>query len=272
MDEAVLAKAVTRLESVCNHAWEEQEKLLERLLRRNAHTEFGERYGFRTIRGGAEYSRTVPLSTFPDYESSFTRMIRGERNILSSDPPVFYNISAGSTGEPKYIPLCQEDAEKQRLYVDEAIAGIIRKALPQYSMQELFGCIFHLSEFYLTEMPDGTMNGVRSGVSIRTAHREGSFDLSCYTAPEEVLFPARLEDMLYIKIRFALGNEHVTAIHGIFAHRAVGMFEYIIRHWDELIRDIRNGTVSDCFRISDDWKKYLRKTLPPNPRLRAGLS
>lgn len=266
MNEVALAKAVAHLRNVCSRACEEQERFLERLLRRNAHTEFGERYGFSGITDGRRYSEVVPLSTFQDYDSSFTRMIHGERNILTADPPVFYNISAGSTGEPKYIPLCREDVEKQHLYVDEAILGIIRETLPQYSMQELFGCIFHVSEFYLTEMPDGTMNGVRSGVSIRTAHREGSFDLSCYTAPEEVLFPARLEDMLYLKVRFALGNEHVTAIHGIFVHRAVGMFEYMIRHWDALISDIRYGTVSDSFHISDEWKEYLQKNLPPDPR------
>ena len=266
MDEATLAEALARLRTVCSHAREEQERFLERLLRRGADTEFGKRFGFGAIRGGAEYSSAVPLSTFPDYDLSFTRMIRGERNILSADPPAFYNISAGSTGQPKYIPLCREDADMQRLYVDEAIPGIIREALPQYSVDELFGCIFHLSEFYLTYMPDGTMNGVRSGVSIRTAQREGSFDCSCYTAPEEVLFPARLEDMLYLKVRFALGNEHVTAIHGIFAHRAAGMFDYIARHWEELVSDIRYGTVSPCFQVSEDWKAYLREKLPPDPR------
>ena len=266
MNEVTLADAAARLRNVCGHACEEQERFLASLLLRNARTEFGERFGFEKIRCGAEYSRAVPLSTFRDYDSSFTRMVRGERNILTAEPPVFYNISAGSTGEPKFIPLCREDPEKQRLYVDEAILGIIREALPQYSMEELFGCIFHLSEFYLTDMPDGTMNGVRSGVSIRTAHREGTFDLFRYTAPEEVLFPDRLEDMLYPKIRFALGNEHVSAIHGIFVHRAVGMFEYIIRHWDALISDIRNGTVSDCFPVTDEWKEYLRKKLPPDPR------
>ena len=266
MDEAAPAKAAARFRNACGHAREEQERLLERLLRSNAHTEFGEKYGFAGIRNGAEYSRTVPLSTFQDYDKLFSRIINGERNILTAEPPVFYNISSGSTGKPKYIPLCREDIEKQRLYVDEALAGIIREALPQYSAEELFGRIFHMSEFYLTEMPDGTMNGVRSGVSFRAAQREGSIDLSRFTAPEAVLFPERLEDMLYAKIRFALGNRGVTAIHGIFVNRAVGMFEHILRHWDELISDIRHGTVGDGFRISGEWQAYLRKTLPPDPQ------
>ena len=54
MDEITLKKAVTQLRNVCSHACEEQERFLTRLLRRNAHTEFGERYGFekRIVRLG----------------------------------------------------------------------------------------------------------------------------------------------------------------------------------------------------------------------------
>lgn len=140
----------------------------------------------------AEIGRAVPPSTFSDYEQPFSRIIRGERDILTADPPTFFNISSGTTGESKYIPLCREDVEKQHLYADRAIPGIIREALPQYSERELFGCIFHLCEFFLTDTPDGSMSGVRSSVSLRTAYEEGSLDCSCYTAPEAVLFPDRM--------------------------------------------------------------------------------
>ena len=265
MKENTPAEAVSHFRKVCAHAVEEQERFLERLLARNAHSEFGEQHGFGSIRGHEQYSRAVPLSVFADYDQSFSRIIRGERNILTADPPVFCTISSGTTGETKYIPLCREDAEKQRLYADRANPGIIREALPQYSNRELFGRIFHLCEFFYSDQPGGIVNGVRTGVSFCPALWGGSFDCSGYTAPKEVFFPARLEDMLYAKVRFALDHEDVTAIHGIFVQRAVGMFDYMIRHWDELLSDIRYGTVSSCFTVRDDWKEYLRKVLPPNP-------
>ena len=121
------AQAVSHFRNVCVHAAEEQDRLLERLLTRNALTEFGELYGFGKISGYEQFRRTVPLSVFADYDQSFNRIIRGERNILTADPPVFYNISSGTTGESKYSPLCREDVEKQRLYVDEAIPEIIHE-------------------------------------------------------------------------------------------------------------------------------------------------
>jgi len=266
MKEMKPAEAVSHFRNVCAHAVEEQDRLLNRLLAQNAHTEFGERYGFADIRGHEQYCRAVPLSVFADYDDSFSRIIRGERNILTADPPVFCTISSGTTGETKYIPLCREDVEKHHLYVDRASPGIIQEALPQYSDQEIFGRIFHLCEFFYSDQPGGIMNGVRTGVSYCPALWGGPVDCSCYTAPEEILFPSGMEDMLYAKIRFALDHEDVTAIHGVFVQRMVGMFDYMIRHWDELLSDIRNGTVSSCFPVRDDWKEYLRKTLPPNPR------
>ena len=85
------------------------------------------------------------------------------------------------------------------------------------------------------------------------------------------MFPGKLEDMLYPKIRFALENEHVTAIHGLFAHRAVGLFDYIARHWGRLVDDIETGSVDSGFKMSPEWRAYLEEKLKPNPRRAAQL-
>jgi len=258
-------EAVSAFRRVCAHAREEQDRFLRRILERNAHTEYGERYGFGKLRGGAQYAKAVPLSGFSDYDSAIERVIAGERNILTADEPVFFNISAGSTGVPKYVPLCREDIAKQHLYEDLAVCGIIREALPQYSERELFGRVFNMGEFFLTDMPDGIMNGVRSGAYFRTARKEGTFDPGCFSAPEEVLFPEKPEDMQYVKVRFALADPDITAIHGVFVHRAVSLFRYIEDYWDELLEDMEHGTVSACFEIGDAWRDYLREHLPPAP-------
>lgn len=261
-----MEEALAAFRRVCAHAYDEQDRFLRRILSRSARTEYGERYGFAAIRDGAQYAKAVPLTEFADYDRAIDRIIAGDRNVLSAEAPVFFNISAGSTGEPKYVPLCREDIEKQHLYEDLTVCGIIREALPQYTEQELFGCVFNLGEFYLTHMPDGIMNGVRSGAYFRTAREEAAFDPRPFSAPEDVLFPEKLEDMLYVKLRFALANPEITAIHGVFVHRAVAMFRYIEEYWDELLEDMERGTVGECFEISEKWRAYLREKLPPDPR------
>ena len=265
MEGQILDNAVSSFREVCDRAYEEQKNFLLRIIKKNAHTEFGEKYGFEKIHDREDYGRNVPLSDFSDYDESVSRIINGERNILSAEPPVYYNISAGSTGEPKYVPLCREDIEKQHLYEDLTVCGIIKESLPEFSEDELFGCIFNLGEVYLTFMPDGIMNGVRSGAFFRLEHKEGKFDLDIFSAPEEILFPKKLEDIQYLKVRSALSNANITAIHGVFVHRAVGMFTFIEKYWDELIYDIEHGTVSECFEISDEWREFIKKKMLPDP-------
>ena len=264
-------EALRHFRRVCENAYAEQDRLLLRLMHRNKDTEYGKRYSFGSVHNCEEYARYVPLGRFADYDGCIARIVKGERNIITADPPVFYNISAGSTGEPKYVPLTREDIEKQHIYEDLAVSGMIKEALPEYSDSELFGCIFNLGDFFLTRMDDGVMNGVRSGAYFRTAKEEGTFDGSVFCVPDDVMFPESLCDMLYPKLRFALANRDITAIHGVFVHRTVGIFRYIENHWEELLNDIEKGTVSDSFALSGHWLNYILEKLPPDPQRAAEL-
>ena len=89
------------------------------------------------------------------------------------------------------------------------------------------------------------MCGVRSASLYQWLDREGGFDASDYCVPKEVLFPERVEDLTYMKVRFALAERGLTAIHSVFLHRAVGVLDYIREHWDLLLRDMAAGTVDD---------------------------
>lgn len=263
--------ALSHLRSVCGDAYWEQERLLERIIRKNSETEFGREHGFGEITGYNDYKKSVPVTSFADYEEYIARIIQGERDILTADPPVFYNISSGSTGFPKYFPLCAEDIAQQKMYFEDLPRDAIRKALPEEAENDLFGCIFNTGDVFMTEMPDGTPNGVRSGAYPQLAFKEGKLDCSVFTAPKEVLFPAVPQNMMYLKIRFALANENITAIHSIFVHRTIIMLEYILSNWAELIEDTEKGTVNPKFHVSREWQEYLAEHLPPAPERAAYL-
>lgn len=265
------AAALAHFRSVCENACDEQDKLLRQIIKENSGTEFGTEHGFSEITGYDDFIKHVPVSTFSDYEKQIERIIKGERNILTKAPPVFYNISSGSTGEPKYFPICAEDITQQKLYFVDAPRGVIQEALPGYDTKDLFGCIFHMGDVFLTRMPDGIPNGVRSGAYAELAEMDGTFDCSCFSAPEAVLFPEKPQNMMYVKVRFALTNSNITAIHSVFVHRAIIIFEFILNNWDLLIDDIENGTVNSVFDVSEEWRDYIIKNLPPAPERAAFL-
>ena len=81
-----------------------QTRLLAGLLRRNAATEFGRRWGFDTIRSAEDYRRRVPLSTYEDYQSDISRIMQGEPGVLTREPVFLLEPTSGSTGPTKLIP------------------------------------------------------------------------------------------------------------------------------------------------------------------------
>ena len=253
------------LKSLSENADKVQNDLLLSLIKKNAGTEYGKKYDFAHINSIQEYQNRVPLTDWEHYEDYIGRMLKGEENILSADSTAFYCISAGSTDQPKYVPLTANDIEIQRKYWIDGVEECINDYLSKRPGTTDRRKIFYIGEFFRTFMENGTMSGVRAGAPYRFMETEDTIDYDLFTAPKEVLFPDKLEDMLYMKLRFALAERSVTAIHGIFVHKIVGLFDYLCKNWDAFIKDIGTGSVSDQFGISEEWKSYLSENLPPDP-------
>ena len=266
------ADAITRFEELCNNAVAEQEKFLMDRLAENKDTEYGKLFGFDDIHSIEEYQKELPITFHYDYETIIERQVNGEGGLLTMESPVYYCISSGSTDSPKYVPIIEKDILKQKFYWCDLIRETIRRQMPDVSDETLFGKIFQIGEFRRDFMPDGTMSGVRAGALDSYLESKGELDLNCYTAPEAVLFPKNtLEDLLYVKLRFALACGDVTAIHGVFVNRVVGMLRYVVENWDAFLNDIETGEISDCFLVSHEWEVYLKEHLPADPKRAAQL-
>lgn len=257
-------EALERLEASVKNADTAQKKFLLDWLNENKNTEFGKRYSFAQISSTREYQNKIPLSTYEDYARDIERIIDGEKNILTAHDAVYFCISSGTVGDEKYIPLTEYDLEAHYTFMYGAVFGQIREYYRDMDETEIFGKIFQIGEFAKTHMPDGRMNGIRSGCVYQWLDGNGEFDASDYCAPKEILFPDTLEDQLYIKVRFALAERNITAIHGVFINRIAGVIEYILRNWEALLNDIEYGTVS--VGIPEKQRKYIAEKLPPNPQ------
>lgn len=260
---ALGSRALKRLRSTCEDADEVQRELLFELLDKNKDTEFGRKHRFSDIKSITDFQSGIPLSDFDDYADDISRIINGGENILTAEKPIYFCISSGTTGDEKFIPVTEEDVKIQHLYDYGLVFGAVREYYADADDTETFGKIFQVGEFAKTYMPNGRMNGIRSGCVYQWLDQDGEFDTSDYCVPKEILFPDTLEDQLYIKVRFALAERGLTAIHGVFVNRVAGVMDYILQNWDTLLDDIEQGKISAG--IDEERKKYLAEKLPPNP-------
>lgn len=257
-------EAMEALRTSAEQAAAVQTRILQEILCRNRDTVYGRRFGFGKLRSAGEFQKYVPLTGYGDYEDYILRMIAGEERVLTHDPAVYYCISSGTTGEAKYLPLTQADLELQYVYAYGIPFGMVRDFYGDMPENYVFGKIFQVGEFAKTFMESGVMNGIRSGCIYQWMDRDGQFNAEDYCVPREVLFPDTLEDLTYLKVRFALAERNLQAIHGVFANRVAGVMDYIWHNWDMLLADMETGRVNESVSLSPEWRVFAGKMLPPD--------
>ncbi len=127
-DYAALGRAsLERLHAATGRARQLQLEELEHILGCNAASAYGRRYGFSDIRSVEDYQRRVPLSCHEDYEPYVERLLAGERAQLTCAEPVYYAITSGSTGVPKYVPVTAEDMLVHYNGIYAGVFGMVRE-------------------------------------------------------------------------------------------------------------------------------------------------
>ena len=179
--------------------------LLFRLLKDNANTEYGKKYGFGEITTLEEFKARVPFSTYDDYAPYIERMIdNDEKDLITAYPIVHYAVSSGSVGVPKRIPVSRETLDHYNLnssnryfaHADEAYRAA-------HGGKALRGKGLNTMEVSVRRTKNNVPMGAISGASVAEFR---SFLPYVFTSPEEVIFPEEQMDMKYLKLRYALAE------------------------------------------------------------------
>ncbi len=91
----------------CDNLEAVQQEFLRGLLAENAETEFGRKHDFATISSYEEYAAHVRISLYDGFTPYIKAIISGERKQLTGAPPLFAEMTGGSTSGEKIIPYTQ---------------------------------------------------------------------------------------------------------------------------------------------------------------------
>ena len=118
-----------------------QKKFLMNVLKKNADTEFGRKYNFRSIKTEDDFKKNVPISNYSDLKPYIDKITGGMNNVLTTDIPIIFNMTSGTTGDPKYIPRTTQTIKRTQ--------GIMRQWLyrtlldyPDFLNRSIFIMIF----------------------------------------------------------------------------------------------------------------------------------
>ncbi len=92
-----------------NHAEELQRRVMARLVRRAAGTDWGRAHKFSDIKDYADFAAAMPVGTYDDLKGFIDRMRHGERDVLWPGQVKWYAKSSGTTNDKsKFIPVSRD--------------------------------------------------------------------------------------------------------------------------------------------------------------------
>ena len=90
-------RSAKRFDQACRDPGNVQTELLLDMVRKNAGTEYGQRYNFGSIKTVADFQRNVPVITYEDINEDMMREASGASNVFTAEDPVMFAQTSGTT-------------------------------------------------------------------------------------------------------------------------------------------------------------------------------
>jgi hypothetical protein len=245
-----------------------QAQFLKTLLQVQQHTELGKKFGLSQIKTIDQFRQQVPIWAYSDYEPYAQRIAQGESNVLNPDPVTFINLTSGSTGKQKMVPVT-ERFQRSLQQANLVSFGFALEAFRAHSIgrsQPLeFGRILMANSARLQGQTSG---GINYGPVTVGRLRSGGKFISQFLAaqPFEVLEIADSASRHYVALLFALCEPEMRGIAANFPMLALRICDYLEKYAEDLIQDIKAGTIAPWLKLEPEIRAKLERRWTANPQ------
>ncbi|NJN23428.1 MAG: GH3 auxin-responsive promoter family protein [Acaryochloridaceae cyanobacterium RL_2_7] len=230
-----------------------QERFLFKLLREHQDTEFGRDHQLAEIQTVDDYRRHVPIHTYQDFDPLIQRMAAGESHILIKDAPIYFNITSGSTGKRKLIPVTK--ASRKCIKKAFAVASAFLADATLRENRPLGSLLFPAS----INAVGKTASGVEfASVSSSDLKLSNVISRSVMATPIEAHCVSNLKSRYYLCALFALANPNLRMIAETFPVTALRLCKFLEDYSESLIADLKSKTLVDWLKIDDDQRSRLQ--------------
>lgn len=252
-------RAAGRFDKACRDPDSVQSSLLLDIVRRNAGTEYGQRYDFASIKTVADFQRNVPVITYEDIKEDMMRVVSGTSNVFTAEDPVMFAQTSGTTGDPKFVPVTPTDrgtahTDQMRTWLYHA-----QKAHPGILDHKIVSLVSPAIEGYTESgLPFGSTSGHIYKNMPRIVQR-------AYSVPYRIFEIEDYQAKYYTIMRIALEHDvHFLATAN--PSSIIKLCDKADAHAEQLIRDIQEGSLSKTLAIDPEIRQELEQKLRPNPK------
>ncbi len=237
-----------------------QQQFLQSLLQHHQNTEFGRQYRFRDIRNVGDFWERVPVFSYQDYRPYTEKIARGQPNVLTRDPVIYMNMTSGSTGRQKLIPVTARSRRTR---------GLAHRMGAWFGIEALRKANRPLGKMLLTssiELLGQTEGGIPYGpVSVNHLRSSSALERYLFAHPFETLAATDSLARHYVCLLFTLKNPNTRIIGANFPVLALQLAQYLEEYAEALIEDLERGTIAPWLNLEPEIRAQLERQLSPAP-------
>ncbi|CAN1191415.1 Indole-3-acetic acid-amido synthetase GH3.3 [Linum perenne] len=261
-------KALEFIEDVTRNADSVQERVLAEILRRNSETEYLQRFHLNGFTDRETFKSKIPVVTYEDLVPDIQRIADGDRSpILSAHLITEFLTSSGtSAGERKLMPAIEEDLERRQLLYS-LLTPVMNLYVPGLDKGKAL-------YFYFIKAESNTAGGLPARPVLTSYYKSDIFKNRPYdpynviTSPTEAILCVDSYQSMYTQMLCGLIMRHeVLRVGAVFASGLLKAIRFLQLNWDQLVQDIRTGSLNPKVTDHSIRNSMVIQSLKPNPEL-----
>ncbi len=251
-------KSAARFEAATQNPKQVQEAKLMDVVRKNAATDYGRRYGFDKIRSVKDYQAQVPVVSYEDIKDDMDRLVNGASNVFTAENPIMFAQTSGTTGDPKYVPVTPTCKGREHSDVMRTWTSHAKQTHPDIFEGQVVSLVSPAVEGHT---PNGLPYGSASGHIYKNMP---GIIRNTYAIPYDAFEIEDYGAKYYTIMRIALAVD-VTFLATANPSSILKMCEKANEYGDGIIKDIHDGTLNADLPIGSRIRAAVTRKLRPNP-------
>ncbi|HJL26506.1 MAG TPA: GH3 auxin-responsive promoter family protein, partial [Polyangiaceae bacterium LLY-WYZ-15_(1-7)] len=236
-----------------------QRRRLEAAVALGRDSAYGRAHGLRGATDPKSYARNVPVLTPEALKPWVARQMRGEAAVLTTERPVYYVRTTGSTGTPKHIPITPAYQAEFQKTVHVALWHLYRR----FPAAFIGRALYFVGSSQVDVAPDGAPIGTMSGYNFAAL---SPLVRAIYAWPQALFEVEDLATRSYLALHLACLGE-VSLVAGIFPAPIVYLLRDLEARAGELARHLGLGELPAWLRLTSAERATFEHGLVPRPDL-----
>lgn len=256
-----IAWVIYRLPFECalTNPMKSQRRLLQRIIKENTNTEFGQQFGFNNIKSYLEFSKCISIQDYEDLRPFVEKQEQTKTPCLTKEQPHYYAVTSGTTGKPKYIPVVAETIKQHKRSL--AIYACVQNNVKRHVFG---GKILAISGAYQEGVleqgsPYGSISGLLNNFMPRYLQ-------SKYVVPAEVFALTDHELKYRLILRLALQYSNISYMVTANPSTFLKLIEILNNELELFANDLETGTFNRIGDLPQSLVEQLATKLISDPK------